>query len=223
MKRMTLGISVAALMLAGAGHAAEPQRAAAQPETRAAAQAQAGQLFDRLDLNHDGKLDQADRAARIGEMFDRLDTNHDDMISRAEFAAAHQHMGHEDGGPDGGPGHPGMHDGHWSEPGGRMGHRGHEHHEMDGGGMAMLILHRADPGHTGIVTRDAFVGAALSLFDQADTNHDGILAPAEHRAAWQAMRGNMHQHHHHRGPDDMVPPPPPGDHGMPPAPPPPPQ
>jgi hypothetical protein len=72
-----------------------------------------------------------------------------------------------------------------------------------------LILQRADPGHTGTVTRDAFIAAALSLFDQADTNHDGTLTPEEHRAAAQAIRQQMRAHmEQHGGPDGDMPPPP---------------
>ena len=98
MKRVIWGFSVAAL-LGSAGLVAQEHgggEQSLQPETRAEAQARAGHLFDNLDLNHDGKLDQADRAVRMGEMFDRIDTNHDGTISRAEFAAAQDHMMHPD-------------------------------------------------------------------------------------------------------------------------------
>jgi len=187
MKRMALGIATA-MLLAGTAFAAEGHWQPGQPQTRAEARARAEHLFDKLDLNHDGKLDQADRAARINEMFDRIDTNHDGVISRAEFAQAHEKM-HERmmGAEHGGMDHPGM---GGNDEGGHMGHGGHIGHG-ERAGLVMLILHRADPGHTGIVTRDAFVRAALSLFDQADTNHDGVLTPGEHRAFAQAMRQQM--------------------------------
>ncbi len=207
MQRMALGLSAAVLILAGTTFAAEEHTAAAQPQTRAEAQAAAGQLFDKLDLNHDGKLDQADRAVHSNELFDRLDTNHDGVISREEFGAAHADgMGHEHGGPDHDMADPDKGDGH---PGGRhaSGHRGHDRGERDG--LVMLILHRADPGHTGTVTRDTFVGAALALFDQADTNHDGILTPAERQAAARAAREQMGAGMERHGGwehDDMPPP-----------------
>jgi Ca2+-binding EF-hand superfamily protein len=201
MKRITLGLSAAVLIFAGTA-AAQPM-APPQPETRAEAQTRAGALFDKMDLNHDGKLDQADRAVRTNEMFDRIDTNHDGMISRDEFAATHEH--------EMGPGHD-MADkapGGWHHGGEHMGHWGYDHREMDV--LVMMILHRADPGHTGTVTRDAFIGAALSLFDQADTNHDGILTPEEHHAGAEAVRQYLlRAHMGHGGPaGDMPPPPPP--------------
>ncbi len=223
MKRLTLGISAAVLVVAGTAFGtagAQEQHEAGQNLTRAEAQARAEHLFDKLDVNHDGKLDEADRAARdsqrINEIFDRLDTNHDGKISREEFAAAHEHMrGHDHGaehpGPDhpAGPDHPGISGDH---PGGHMGHWGEGHHEMHG--LVMLILHRADPNHAGFVTRDAFVRAALSLFDEADTNHDGIETPEEHRAAMQALHEKMRarwQEHHGQdegGPGQQPPAPP---------------
>ena len=42
---------------------------------------------------------------------------------------------------------------------------------------------RLDPKHSGKVTRDAFLAAALVNFNTVDTNHDGIVTPAEQRAA----------------------------------------
>ena len=210
MKRMTWAVS-AAVILAGTAVAAVEQPAAPQAETRAEAQARAGALFDKLDLNRDGKLDQADQALRINQMFDRLDTNHDGMISRDEFAAMHAH---EHGmGPDHdmGPGHPGGGPDGWHHDGAHMGHWGYDHRELDG--LVMMILHRADPAHTGTVTRDAFVAAALALFDQADINHDGILTPEEHRAAATVMRQqDMAAHTHHGGPSGDMPPPTPPPH-----------
>ena len=95
---------------------------------------------------------------------------------------------------------------------GPMGHWGYDRRELDG--LIMLILHRADPGHTGAVTRTTFVGAALALFDQADTNHDAVLTPAEHQAFAQAMRRQMHEHgdEPHGGPGADMPPPRPPTH-----------
>ena len=50
------------------------------------------ELRARFDANHDGRLDDAERAAlrehRVNERFDRLDVNRDGVVTRAEFAAA---------------------------------------------------------------------------------------------------------------------------------------
>ena len=235
MKRLLIGISAGALAMASVAVAAETQMGpGAHVLTREEAKAHAEEAFAKLDLNHDGKLDAADRAARWGMMFDKIDTNHDGTISRDEFVAAHAKMGpggmghgemggeHRDGPPP--PGHE-WREGHEGGPGhgGRMGE--HMRGPMGGRmaaakmGMLMLILREADPAHTGSVTKDAFVGAALKLFDKADTNHDGKVTPEERRAARVAFRQEMgkrmHERMEHDGHmggmkmGDMPPPPPP--------------
>ena len=185
--------------------------------TRAQAQADAGKLFDRIDVNHDGKIDAADRTAHLDAMFDKLDTNHDGVISRDEFRAAHEHgpemgmaMGRagdhdrrhgDDAGapPAGGPGRGQPHFGQVR----RQGHDGWRGHQGHGMMLAGIIMHMADPNHSGSVSRDAFVGAALKLFDETDTNHDGVVT-GEERAAERgrlayrmrdAMRARWQAHH----------------------------
>lgn len=120
--KFLLGLSVAALSIGSLAYAQAPD--APPPggpgaemhgpkladETRAEAQARAEKMFDRLDVNHDGKLDKADRELMRQQMrekmFDRLDTNHDGSISKAEFMADRgpKDRSGPDGGPMGGPG-----------------------------------------------------------------------------------------------------------------------
>jgi hypothetical protein len=192
--KRAFGFSALALGSLGLGLAGAAQ---AQPEgernttmTRAQAQARAEAGFDRMDVNKDGKLDAADRAAQQGKHFDKMDANHDGSLSRDEFAAAHQGMGREKMGRE------------------KMGREKMGH--MRGAMMAMPILRLADPAHTGSVTKAAFVGAALKLFDQADANHDGQVTPEERMAAMRAMRGNMHDKmpSRMRGASGEMPPPP---------------
>lgn len=214
MNKIMLGISLAALASAGAaiaqdhapgmrmGMGADPM--GDKTVTRAEVQAKAEEHFAKMDLNHDGKLDAADRAAHAGEMFDKLDANKDGTISRDEFAAAHRT------GPDGG------HD-HGKQGSGKDG-RGKDGRGKDGPGMggAMMMLAMADTNHDGAVSKDEFVAAHLKMFDMADTNHDGQLTPAERMAA----RAKMREHMRHMGmgaaqgpgidhaDHDMAPPPP---------------
>jgi len=219
MKKIALGISAMALALAGAAIAAEAP-AHGKVLTRAEAQTRAEEAFAKLDLNHDGKLDKADRALRISEHFDKIDTNHDGSISRDEFIAAHEAMRRgekpEGGRPDMPPPPPGA---------GPQGPEGHgPHHGPDGkrphrpfaeAPMLFEILRRADPAHTGTITKDAFVAASLKLFDQADANHDGKVTPEERRAAFAKMHhawGKRGPGEHHGGPDHDGPPL--GEHGM---------
>ena len=96
MKKLTLGTSAAisALVLAaGVAIAADAPRAMnhgrmAETTTRAEAQTRAGEMFDRFDVNKDGKIDEADRAAHRAQMFDKVDANYDGNISRDEFASS---------------------------------------------------------------------------------------------------------------------------------------
>ena len=213
MKNITLVVSGIATLMAGSAltYAAVGHD---HVTTRAEAQQRAEKLFDRLDANHDGKLDSADRAARLNSFFDKIDTNHDGVISREEFLAAHEHMGgimgHEhEGAPPQGAGTQGEagawhhdadheHGGHEQEGMGPMGHHGWGHEQEGGRGMMLVgaILHRADPNHTG-----------------------SKLTPEERKAAFAAARakmggakmgdmGHMQDHEHGHGPDS--PPPPPG-------------
>jgi hypothetical protein len=144
--------------------------------------AQADALWQRMDVNKDGRIDQADRDARLGQRFDAIDTNHDGMISRDEFVAHHRAM------------KPGtMHHGMPpmadrdrealpppppGEGGPRPdGPRPHDHRGPPPMGLAGLgpVLHEALRDKDGAVTRAAYDAAVKAQFDKADTNHDGKL------------------------------------------------
>jgi Ca2+-binding EF-hand superfamily protein len=216
MNRVLLGLSVIALAVAGSALAADDKpRDPPMPGmglTRDRAQAGAEALFARLDVNHDGKIDAADRAARLDQIFDCLDTNHDGAISRAEFLAANTRS-QPGPGPAMGPGGKGP----GGAPGGRppAGCEGDGEHGGERGlARAMPILREADPEHTGVITKAAFVAAALAIFDKSDTNHDGVITADERQAAQAAMGGGMGGMRMRRGGaseggGDMPPPPPP--------------
>ena len=197
MKKIAIGLSLAALAVAGTAMAEQAwgpgQRDATV--TRADALARAAQMFDRLDVNNDGKLDPADREAMHAAMFDKIDTNKDGQLSRAEFMAMRPDMGgHAMGGE--GPKMDGDHMG--------AGHMGG--HGMGG----MMLMRMADTNHDGTVSKDEFMAAAATRFDSADTNHDGSLTPAERQAAHQAMRERMRGTMQHRmGGEGATPPAPP--------------
>lgn len=189
MKKLTLAISAAALALTGAGVAAYAAEAdghqmmnpmADKIVTRAEASAHASAMFDKLDANHDGKLDPADRTARQIEHFKKIDSDGNGAISQAEFLAVHARK----------QGEPGMGQGRGKggmEGPGAMGHEGHRAMPM----MGMVMLKMADTNKDGAVSREEFVSAAMAHFDKADANHDGNLTPDERRAAMKAMHEKM--------------------------------
>lgn len=192
MNKMTLAVGAGLLAIAATG-AALAQRAGMmhgpmgnETMTRADAEAKAGEVFDRMDANHDGKLDRADRSARIGERFDRMDADHNGALTKAEFVAAHERpMAGAEGGRMG-PGGGGM---------GRM-HAGMR--MMRGMGM----MQGMDTDQDRAISRAEFLAGALKRFDAADGNHDGKLTPEERREAMKTRMGQMR-----RQGDGAMPPP----------------
>lgn len=208
MKKSLIGLTLLALGITGSAYAAETMPGGDplgdKTQTKAEFMAKGAQMFDKMDVNHDGKLDQADRAAHEGQAFDSQDANHDGALSRDEFMAAHQQRpgagGPAAGGPDGTRG--GRGDGHKGGHGNR--------------GGATMMTRMADANKDGAVGRDEFLAAHVKHFDLMDANHDGQLTQAERKAARQkmhAMAGGM-RHGGKRGGHDMgpmgdMPPPPP--------------
>lgn len=194
MKKLALAASLATVAIAGLAYAADApmggnlmdRPAMNQTVARADALARAGQMFDRMDANRDGKLDLADREARRTAAFDRIDANKDGAISRAEFTAMRPQggMGRESM-RHGGMRHEGMNHGGMNQ-GARMGHGMHGR-----GKMAGMMLRMADSDRDGAVTRAEFTAAATARFDRMDSNHDGQLTSAERQAARAAMHEAM--------------------------------
>lgn len=196
MKKLALGLSAAAIALAAGGlYAATPDTDAA-PGARhnrtvawADAKAKADEKWTRLDVNKDGKLDQADRDAKFAQKFDEIDTNKDSAISRDEFTAHHRDMMDHKGAAPGGAGMAG--EGH-----GMHGMRGHHgrgmrgHGDMMAGGMmgGGKMAAMADTNKDGSVTRAEYDAGVKAHFDKADANKDGKITPEERRAAFKAMR-----------------------------------
>lgn len=143
-------------------------------------------MFDKLDVNHDGKLTADERPqhrgrdGRGGDRLAKLDANGDGAIDRAEAAKAprlSEHFDKLDANHDGRisaeerpKGHGGRHG-----PGGDRGQR-----------MAQL-----DKNGDGKFSRDELAGheRALSHFVDIDANKDGFVTHEEMKAYHQAHRG----------------------------------
>lgn len=156
--------------------------------TRAEAETHAKAMFVKLDVNKDGKLDLADRAARHAEkraqMFDRLDANKDGSISKAEWDqadAARQakraewkaKRGERAGAPGNGAERHAMRGHHGGKRGG---------HGGPGGWM------KADANGDEAISQAEFVTGALARFDRMDANKDGKVTAEERQAMRQTMR-----------------------------------
>lgn len=176
---LTLGAALIAVPVLAAPGGAD--RNAVQ--TRAEAQTRAADMFARMDVNKDGKLDAADRAARHAEMqakrFASLDADGNGSISKAEWdqhgadrAAKRAERGDKR-----------------AEAG--EGKRMRGHHGKRGGHHGMM-MGKADADGDKAISLAEFQTAALARFDAADANKDGQVTPEERQAqrgAWRAKRG----------------------------------
>ena len=127
-----------------------------------------------MDANRDGTISveerqaamQARRAEHADARFAKLDANGDGSISRAEFDAGHAAR------PDRGP--------HVQPAGAREGRRGGPRHAMRGPGR--------DGHERGPVVISEVAAKLGERFDKMDADHDGVISPAERRAAMTAHR-----------------------------------
>ncbi|MDO9368595.1 MAG: hypothetical protein Q7T68_08505 [Sphingopyxis sp.] len=188
----TLGAALIAVPVLAAPGGAKGDTDGNGVTTRVEAQANAAQMFAKMDVNKDGKIDATDRAARRAEMqakrFAALDSNADGSISKAEWdqhAAdrASKRGERKEKRVAAGEGGEGKRDG-------MRGHRG------KGGGHGMRGGHggwmKADANGDKAITQAEFQTAALARFDTADANKDGQVTAEERqaqRATWRAKRG----------------------------------
>ncbi|MXO60785.1 hypothetical protein GRI89_14675 [Altererythrobacter salegens] len=179
MRKLTLALLAGAIALTGSTAVLAQQEGLPGPGpqgdlTRAAVEQRTTQEFQRLDANGDGKLDKADREARERQAFDRLDTDHNGSISFAEFDARRDQRGEartdrRGPGPDGDASRMAMRSKH------------------GGPGMRGLIR-GADANNDGAITLAEFETAALTRFDAADTDKNGVVTAAERKARRDNMR-----------------------------------
>lgn len=153
-------------------------------QTRADVQSHATDMFAKMDVNKDGRLDAADRDAKRAErqakMFASLDADGNGSISKAEWdqhgadrSAKRAQRAEKRAAVD------------KVSEGKRHGMRGHH-------GMAGRMLGKADTNGDKAISQAEFQAAALARFDAADANKDGQLTAEERKAqrdAWKAKAG----------------------------------
>ena len=177
MSAKTLIIAAAALAasttmtlpaLAAGGDGTGPNGAGANGNPPAAAQTlplRATIMFNLLDTNHDGTVDQQEFTALSNAIFNALDKNHDGKLEQDELP---RHMGAMMQGGRFGPGAPG----NWH---GRMGNHG-SWGRWDGRGPGMM-------GRTGFNgPQGPGFGMMQQTFASLDTNNDGAITPDEFAA-----------------------------------------
>ena len=202
MKTLTLALSAASLALVGAigadtvvaqdrseGHGIGMGMGGDRMMTWAEFKAHADEGFAKIDVNHDGVIDQSDRQAMRDQMrsrqFDSMDKNHDGSVNRQEFGVEHAHNGPPP------PRQMGSGSDHPAGPG---------HSEHRGPGMAgMMMLRGADTDHDGKITRAEYDASIKLHFDAMDTNHDGQISKDERQAAHAKMRADMETRMRERG------------------------
>ena len=187
---LTLGAALLAVpVLAAPGGAAKGDTDGNGVLTRAEAQANAAQMFAKMDTNKDGKVDGTDRAAQRAAMqakrFASLDADGDGSISKAEWdkhSADRAAKRFERGDKRAGAGDAGE--------GKRHGMRGGHHGKR--GGIHGMMMGKADGNGDKAISQAEFQTAMLARFDAADANKDGQVTAEERQAqrgAWRAKRG----------------------------------
>lgn len=147
-RKLLIVTGVVALLFAGAC-ALHGQPADGQQE---------GDFFDRLDANHDGKID-ADEFKGPEEAFTRMDKNGDGSITRDELRG-------------------GQRGGFAPAQGGPQGLRG----DMDPAARWQQMLERSDANNDGKISAEEFKGPE-EVLKFLDANNDGVITEEEALAA----------------------------------------
>ena len=167
----TAALTALALAAIPAALIAQQMPGAQANVTKADAQARAAEMFTKMDVNKDGKLDPADRTERQADRFAKLDADKDGKLSQQEFTSGRPKR--EGMGKD----RPGQ---------GKMAHRGPDAH----GGMGMMAQ-MADTNKDGAISRDEFLAAQAKHFEMMDVNKDGTVTAEERQAGRVKMREHM--------------------------------
>ncbi|MDB5669404.1 MAG: hypothetical protein JWO25_363 [Alphaproteobacteria bacterium] len=145
-KLIAAGLTALTLLAAGVAGAAPSTGPGRHADiSRAELTAQVDARFDRLDANHDGKIDASDRAASIEARFKRLDADGNGSVTLAEMQAAEANgdaaTGHSHAGA---PGRRGRHAGNFIGPDGTT--------KAQAEAKALARFDRGDADHNGVLT-----------------------------------------------------------------------
>lgn len=174
---------IAAATLAAAGFTTLPASAEGQAQDRPLP-LRVQIMFNLVDVNGDGSIDQTEIAALQKAIFTAIDADHDGKISKDEFGKLTAgpravHMGNfmQRGGPRG-PGHDGrgFHQGPRGNQQGELAPRAPDQGFGPPGGPMMQF------GDDQMGAPDGFPGRASRDFASLDTNGDGVVSQEEFAA-----------------------------------------
>jgi len=130
-------------------------------------------MFQRLDVNKDGKVTKAEAKKVADERFAKLDANNDGAITEAEAKEFRESMRAEHqkkrGDKADGKSCEGKH-------GDKRAHRG------------AGLFKKSDANNDGKITRAEAAAMEAKRFARLDTNNDGVITQAEAKAAHKARR-----------------------------------
>lgn len=129
-----------------------------------------GDLMENADANKDGMIDKDEFKAARAAQFQRLDRNADGFLD-SQDRPQRPAQGQEEGAQK------------ERQPG-----------EHRSGERAAKMLAQADANGDGKVSKDEYVNAPTTFFDQADTDHDGVLSAKELDTAKAAARARFSEH-----------------------------
>jgi Ca2+-binding EF-hand superfamily protein len=181
-------------------------------------QPRAERLFQRMDENRDGVLDQSDMDARRARTFERLDANADGKLDEAERAAQAQKreerrearmkrqierlerlFDRADTDKNGSVSREefDVEKARFTGEGGKMHERQAKRAERAGERITKL-----DADKDGAVSKEEFLKEKPAMFERADADKDGKITKAEFDAAGDKMRAEGKKRHEHRKQDE---------------------
>lgn len=159
---IALGLAMTASLSAGFAFADSKQEGKKGPRHHG--------MFERMDVNKDGKITKDEARKMSEERFGKLDANKDGVITQDEAKAAHEKRREERAKKHGGKDHPKHKGGHKHGPG--------------------HLFAKLDVNKDGKITRAEAQKVADERFAKMDTNQDGAITKQEAIEAHKARMKN---------------------------------
>ena len=136
-------------------------------------------LFERVDVDKNGSISQAEAPQRMKQRFAQMDSNKDKSISKAEFEAAFAKMRGGRGQQGNGQGR-----GKGGQKGGPEGRQGRGGPQMD----PAKLIERLDANKDGMISVDEAPERMKKSFDRLDADSSGTITADELKNGMEKMR-----------------------------------